>query len=222
MTKREAFFKSIQEGNFAEVKRLLLENSRLANSLDDQGVSGVLIALYYREPEIAEFLAGVKRELSLFEAAALGRDARVALILAEHPKELNKFSSDGFQALGLAAFFSRATAARLLIEAGAEVDTPSQNPFHVTPLHSAAASGNLEIAGLLLENGADANARQQSGFTPLHSAAQNGQVEMAKLLLEHGADIQAVNEAGQNALAIAEANDRSEMVAFLKSQSEQK
>lgn len=217
MTKREEFFRAIQEGKIDVVKTMMLENARLANTLNDQGVSGVLIALYYNEPDIAEFLASVRRELNIFEAAALGNSERLGLILTEHPKELNKFSGDGFQAVGLAAFFSQADVARILIEFGAEVDTPSQNDLHVTPLHSAAASSNVEIAGLLLENGANANARQQGDFTPLHSAAQNGQVEMALLLLEHGADVKAVNEAGQSALDLAAANGRSEMVELLKS-----
>lgn len=217
MTKREDFFQAIQDGNIDVVKTMMLENARLANTLNDQGVSGVLIALYYNEPEIADFLASVRRELNVFEAAAMGKSEQLARILTEHPKELNKFSGDGFQALGLAAFFSRADAARILIEFGADVDTTSQNNFKVTPLHSAAASGNIEIAGLLLENGANANARQQAGFTPLHSAAQNGQVEMALLLLEHGADVKAGNDEGQNALDLAVANGRSEMVDLLKS-----
>jgi ankyrin repeat protein len=194
---------------------MLLENSRLANTLDDQGVSGVLTALYYNEQDIAEFLGVVKRDLSVFEAAALGWSERLGIILAEHPNELNKFSSDGFQALGLVAFFGRTDAARLLIDFDADVNTHSQNEFHVTPLHSAAASGNLEIARMLLESGADANARQQGGFTPLHSSAQNGQIEMANLLLEHGADITLVNDAGENALSIAQANHQDEMVQLL-------
>ncbi len=44
---------------------------------------------------------------------------------------------------------------------------------------------------LLLENGADPNARQSGGWSALHSAAQMGSLEMAQLLLAHGADVQA-------------------------------
>ena len=41
---------------------------------------------------------------------------------------------------------------------------------------------------LLLERGADPNARQQLDFTPMHAAAGRGDVEMARLLLEFGAE----------------------------------
>ncbi len=186
MTKREDFFQAIKEGKIAEVKTLMLENARLANTLNDQGVSGVLIALYHNEPDIAKFLASVRRELNIFEAAALGNTERLGLILVEHPKELNKFSGDGFQALGLAAFFGQADAARILIEAGSEVDTSSQNDLHVTPLHSAVASGNVQIAGLLLENGADVKAVNAAGQSVLEVADANGRSEMVELLKSRG------------------------------------
>ena len=57
---------------------------------------------------------------------------------------------------------------------------------------------------LLLERGADANAKQQMGFTPFHSAAAHGDVETAKLLMDFGADPRARTEDGKNALDIAE------------------
>ena len=78
--------------------------------------------------------------------------------------------------------------ARLLVESGADVNTPSGNAQRVAPLHSAAAAQDVEIARLLLERGADPNARQAGGFTPLHTAGENGQIEIIRLLLEHGAN----------------------------------
>jgi ankyrin repeat protein len=40
---------------------------------------------------------------------------------------------------------------------------------------------------VLLEAGADPNARQHGGFTPLMGAEQNGDLDLAELLIRHGA-----------------------------------
>lgn len=42
---------------------------------------------------------------------------------------------------------------------------------------------------LLLENGAEVNAKNKPGWTPLHSAAGKGHTELCKLLLDHGAEV---------------------------------
>ncbi len=57
---------------------------------------------------------------------------------------------------------------------------------------------------LLLERGANPNARQESGFTALHGAAAHGDVEMTKLLLKFGADPKALTDDGKDAAAVAE------------------
>ena len=60
--------------------------------------------------------------------------------------------------------------------------------FGITPLGWAALNGKTEAAKLLIEKGADVNARNRDGTTPLHSAAFLGRIETVKLLLENGAD----------------------------------
>jgi uncharacterized protein len=59
------------------------------------------------------------------------------------------------------------------------------------PLHSAAATGDpearFELAKLLLEHGADPNARQQDDFTPLMAAEHNGDERLRRLLVDSGA-----------------------------------
>ena len=53
-----------------------------------------------------------------------------------------------------------------------------------TPLHLAAFTGRTEVVRLLLERGADVNAKnEKGGETPLHNAAMNGHAEAAVLLL---------------------------------------
>jgi ankyrin repeat protein len=51
--------------------------------------------------------------------------------------------------------------------------------------------GNVELARVLLENGADASAQDKNNSTPLHWASGCGLVELARVLLENGADASA-------------------------------
>jgi ankyrin repeat protein/catechol 2,3-dioxygenase-like lactoylglutathione lyase family enzyme len=58
-----------------------------------------------------------------------------------------------------------------------------------TGLHSAAQGGNLEAVRLLLEHGADPNAREAGDNTyPLHWAAANRQLEIVRALLDAGGE----------------------------------
>src|SRR5207253_9605208 len=119
---------------------------------------------------VAELL-GADPELDVFEAAAVGRTDRVRELLDEDASLANAWAEDGYQPLGLASFFGHVDAARLLVERGAEINSASRNHMKVMPLHSAAAADDpearYEIAKLLLEAGAEPNARQQDDFTPL-------------------------------------------------------
>jgi ankyrin repeat protein len=164
--------------------------------------SAILSALYHRKPEEAERLAE-RAALTIWEAAALGRDGRVAELLTEDPAVANAWATDGFMPLGLAAFFNRASTARVLLDAGADVHATARNSMQVQPLHAAVAARSAEVIQLLLERGADANARQQVGYTPLMGAAGGGRDDLVSLLLAHGADPSLMSEDGKTASSIA-------------------
>ena len=164
--------------------------------------SPILMALYTRKPEEAERLA-VAARLNIWEAAALGRDARVAELLREDRGLANAWSPDGFTPVGLAAFFGHASTARILVDGGAHVGAVARNDMKVQPLHAAAAAKAIEIARMLLERGADPNARQQLGYTALMECARGGRDDMASLLLAHGADPTLRTDDGKRASDIA-------------------
>jgi ankyrin repeat protein len=168
--------------------------------LDPQ--SSILAALYQRKPEEAERLAN-GAALTIWEAAALGRDMRVAELLREDPSRANAWAADGFMPMGLAAFFGRAGAVRLLLESGADVHASARNEMKVQPLHAAVAARDIEIVQLLLDRGADPNARQQVGYTALMGAAGAGRDDMVSLLLAHGADPTLRTDDGKSASDIA-------------------
>jgi len=181
-------FELITNGNSEKIKLFLQNNPELVDSTDENGVSAVLFCYYMQKPDIGDYLIKNGANVGIFEASAAGKTEQLKKILKENPDSANRFSADGFQALGFACFFGQNDAARILIESGAPINNYSQNELKVMPLHSAAASQNLEITRLLIENGADVNTIQNGGFTALHAAAHSGQIEMIKLLITVGAN----------------------------------
>lgn len=80
----------------------------------------------------------------------------------------------------------------------------------IYPLHWAAHHGQLEIAQLLLEHGANADQESEGDkWTPLHWAAQISHTNLVRLLLDHGAQVNktAQTDSGpQTSLALAAEN----------------
>lgn len=154
--------------------------------------SEVLTALYQGKIEQANVLAEAKGEnITLFEAAALGRARDVAVLLQMRRELALDFTPDGFTPLHLAAFFGHHYCVRLLLEERADPNAVSKNALRVTPLHSATANHDEAsaepIVAALLNAGANPNALQAGDFTPLMAARQNGHTRVARLLLAKGA-----------------------------------
>jgi uncharacterized protein len=217
----QVLFAAIQGGDRPGVERLIGQDPALAQARDENGLSAVLMALYYNHPEIAAFLVERGAHLDIFEASAVSDMERVRHLVDAQPGLVNAVARDGFQPLGLAAFFGHLDVARFLLERGAEVNSPSDNGLYVTPLHSAAANRHLEIARLLLEHDAMVNAAQADDFTPLHAAAQNGQLEMVMLFLDYGADVRAESSDGQTPIHFARQSKNEDVIRLLQARLEE-
>ncbi|KAA0166638.1 hypothetical protein FNF27_07469 [Cafeteria roenbergensis] len=67
----------------------------------------------------------------------------------------------------------------------------------------AAQDGHESTVGLLLDRGADVEAREEDGWTAVMVAASNGHESTVELLLDRGADVTATNADGETALCVA-------------------
>jgi len=209
------FFKCIKEGRQDRVEYLLRSTPALIHE-QENGLSSTLVAAYNNQPKLANFLAEKAVALNIFEASATGKTNHIARILAHDPQLVNAYSDDGFQPLGLACFFGNYETAQYLINAGARLNSPTQNRMRATPLHSAAAGGHAKLILLLLEHGSDPNALQAEGLTPLHIAAQKGDLETIRALLFHGADADIKSREGKTALDYAIERKNPKAVSLLK------
>jgi ankyrin repeat protein len=215
----QEFIDAATQGDVAKVKEMLQVDPLLAQSKDQNGLSVILKATYYGKRDVVEALLASGVQLNIFEASATGQTDRIRTLLEEDPALVQSYSPDGFAPLSLAVFFGHPETVEALLAAGAEVNAASRETMKLTPLASAMATAQNEIAKTLIQHGANVNAKAASDLTPLHTAAARGNIEAATLLLDHGADIHATTTDGKKPIAYAEERDQPTMVEFLKTRS---
>ncbi len=114
-------------------------------------------------------------------AAFFGREEAVKALLARGADpNFTARNSMKVRALHAAVASRSVSVARLLIEAGADVDAPQEGGF--TPLQEAASNGQLDLARLLLDHGASVDVRADDGRTALEMAREKNQEPMVELL----------------------------------------
>ena len=66
--------------------------------------------------------------------------------------------------------------------------------WQVAGAYGAAANNNsLDMARLLIEHGAEVDARGEGRESPIHYAADNNSLDVARLLIEHGANTDGID-----------------------------
>ncbi|MBN8829005.1 MAG: ankyrin repeat domain-containing protein [Sphingobacteriia bacterium] len=130
---------------------------------------------------------------------------------------------------------------KLLLEKGANINI--QDKYGDTPIHAAAALGNIEIIKFLYENGAKVNATNYDNETPLALAIKNHckydnsdikyyyknydlykatVIEPIKFLIEHGCDPYLPNKDGFSPILLSKIYGRLDLVDLLDYNSKDK
>ena len=100
-------FQAIHDNDRAKVERLIAADRAVAMARSESGVSALMQARYEGRREIVELLRAAAGDLDVFEAATLGDAPQLRKLLAADPALAKAYSSDGFTALHLAAFFAQ-------------------------------------------------------------------------------------------------------------------
>ncbi len=138
--------------------------------------------------------------------------------LAEY--ELSR-NAEGNSLLNEAAYIGDRRLVEAMIRIGVDVDYPARGLADIAPVGSAwtpimlaAAEGHEEIVSILIQAGADVNAKNELGRTSLMFSANYGFFEIAEMLLENGASTDDV-ASDRTAIIAASFNGHRNLVRLL-------
>jgi ankyrin repeat protein len=219
--------------------RLLLAKGADVNARSKIGRTPLLIAaLHDGASEIVRLMiekgADVKARdesgLSVLEAAAFSNDAETARLLLAKGADPNAKDATGLTPLLAAAWNGdrNTEIVRLLLRHGANVnavcveavDSVKNGPVAIgllTPLLSAAPYGNYETVSLLVNAGANVNAKDVRGMTPLALTVSSDRPDprIVRLFLSKGADPAIKSKNGETAADRADKYRNADILAAL-------
>jgi len=170
------------------------------DALSDDGAHPLNLAAYYRKtPSIVAHLIQSGAEIDhradtgqtpLMEAAFGDGSTQTLALLVDAGADVNATSEAGQTALTIAVRHNvRPADLRILIEAGADLEFIAPNSsIQGPPLFMSVLNGRPNITKLLIDAGAELDARDDQGQTPLHWALSLHKPQQALVLLRAGAD----------------------------------
>jgi ankyrin repeat protein len=188
---------AVRAGNADAVRALLEAGAKVDTAEPQVGHTALMWAVREDRPELVKILLakGASLELKTRTGArpaarppgAGGGSHGVGIVRGGVPPQGEQTPAPGgMTALSFAAREGRLEAARLLIDAGADVNAPEANG--IGPLLMAISNRHTPVASLLLARGANPNAADWWGRTPLWSAVDMRNLDLDSRTLENGVE----------------------------------
>src|SRR5437762_12083694 len=118
MNAAQEVFEVIRAGDATRLAALLAADRSLANARNERWHSTVLIAQYHQKRDLVTMLLAAGPELYIFDAASVGRTARVGELLDRDPSLVDAYVGVGVVPLAVAGFFRLPAAVRLWLARG--------------------------------------------------------------------------------------------------------
>lgn len=154
--------------------------------------------------DIVEYLRARGASVSIFTLVHLGDAIEVRRLLSSEPSLRGAKDEEGTPILHHAAEALSTKIAAILLAHGSTVgdrDERKQTALHrLADLRAASRARAARMAKLLIERGADPNAKNWDEVTPLHQAVRARNIAVVEVLLEHGADPNARDKGGSTPL----------------------
>lgn len=138
--------------------------------------------------------------------AARGENSNIVKLLLEEGADPSSADENGRTCLHYSVMIESVENTRLLVVAGAQLE--ARNLYDETPLLTAVwhiTSNSRDIVKLLLEHGANADARFTTGESCIHKAVAQSDTLKLRILLERGANVEARDSKGDSVLHYAAA-----------------
>ncbi|EEF62467.1 ankyrin repeat domain-containing protein [Pedosphaera parvula] len=222
-----SLLKATENGDIAVVKKVLAHGAKL-ETRNSEGWTPLIIAAKSANLELVKLLVGKGAEVNTKSTHKTGStvlafasdtdDPALLKFLLEHGANINARGSNGNTALYYSISAGKRKSADFLISKGADVNQlayTNERGQTFTPLISAACTGNLEMAELLIKNGAKTEKRDNFGFTALMEAAKRGFPQSIQFLISKGANVNARGPSGHTALIFAAYNGEMKTVKIL-------
>ena len=136
-------------------------------------------------------------------------------MLVDKGADVNYGDKIGNSALMSACQWGNIEIASMLIKKGAAVNIPRKNKGDRTALMEATRGKYKQIVSLLLDNGANVNAKDAHGQTALIWASCEGYIDIVSILLDNGADVNTKDNNNQTPLIMASKQGHTKVVEIL-------
>ncbi|XP_060089312.1 CARD- and ANK-domain containing inflammasome adapter protein-like [Heteronotia binoei] len=227
---RTPLHRAAEKGHNNAVKMLLQAGANIY-SLDQEGKTPLHLASWSSHTQVLKSILGeevrqYKNQHNFLHMAALKDDSNLVQILLKHGALVDTKDEKGQTALGYAVSRGFEKTVKVLLEAGANIDSSiidaafnsnNQSIFKlildyskglspdtmVSALYKAIQKDLHGIVAALIERGTDINVHNEMLYTPLLLACEMGKTKSAKVLVDMGASLKDKTPNSSSALHLA-------------------